>query len=103
MARTLDTLSPGEQGRVAALDFPPAMLRRLRELGFLPGSTVTTMMTMSTAITITTMTMITTSMTMTTSITIITMTVRSATIPTAAATITIITPTRCSPAGAWRR
>ena len=27
--------------RVAALDFPPAMLRRLRELGFLPGSTVT--------------------------------------------------------------
>lgn len=32
---------PGEQGRVAALDFPPAMLRRLRELGFLPGSTVT--------------------------------------------------------------
>ena len=37
MARTLDTLSPGEQGRVAALDFPPAMLRRLRELGFLPG------------------------------------------------------------------
>ena len=39
MARTLDTLSPGEQGRVAALDFPPAMLRR--ELGFLPGSTVT--------------------------------------------------------------
>lgn len=41
MARSLDTLSPGEQGRVAALDFPPAMLRRLRELGFLPGSTVT--------------------------------------------------------------
>ena len=39
MARTLDALSPGEQGRVAALDFPPAMLRRLRELGFLPGST----------------------------------------------------------------
>ena len=41
MARTLDTLSPGEQGRVAALDFPPAMLRRLRELGFLPGGVIT--------------------------------------------------------------
>lgn len=41
MARTLDTLSPGEQGRVAALDFPPAMLRRLRELGFLPGGIIT--------------------------------------------------------------
>ena len=41
MARTLDTLPPGEQGRVAALDFPPAMLRRLRELGFLPGGVIT--------------------------------------------------------------
>ena len=41
MARTLDTLSPGEQGRVATLDFPPAMLRRLRELGFLPGGVIT--------------------------------------------------------------
>lgn len=62
------------------------------------------MMTMTTTTTMSTAAIITTMRTsMTTIITTITTTARNAMIPTAAATITIITPTRYSPAGARRR
>ena len=41
MTQTLAQLSPGESGRVAALDFPSKKARRMEDLGFLPGQRVT--------------------------------------------------------------
>lgn len=41
MTQTLAQLSPGESGRVAALDFPSRKARRMEDLGFLPGQRVT--------------------------------------------------------------
>ncbi len=40
MTTTLDLLRPGQQGRVAALDGPPALLQRLMELGVFEGEEV---------------------------------------------------------------
>ena len=39
-ARTLDRLEPGESGVVARLDGDPGSVRRLMELGFVPGTVV---------------------------------------------------------------
>jgi ferrous iron transport protein A len=38
--RPLDQLAPGESGVVARLDGPAAMVRRMMELGMVPGTTV---------------------------------------------------------------
>ncbi len=35
--RTLDGLAPGEGGRIARMDAPPTVARRLMELGLVPG------------------------------------------------------------------
>ena len=42
--RTLDQLTPGECATVAALTGPPGQQRRLTELGFIPGCSVTALM-----------------------------------------------------------
>jgi Fe2+ transport system protein FeoA len=39
-ARTLAGLDEGEEAVIEAIDAPPDVARRLMELGFLPGSTV---------------------------------------------------------------
>lgn len=38
--RPLDTLSPGEGGRIARIDAEPAITRRLMELGLVPGTEI---------------------------------------------------------------
>ncbi len=40
MNRALDRLAPGERGVIASVDCPPAVARRLMELGILPGTEV---------------------------------------------------------------
>lgn len=39
-ARTLDQLAAGERAVIASVDCPPAIARRLMELGVLPGTEV---------------------------------------------------------------
>jgi len=39
--RALDALNPGESGVIARLEGPAAMVRRMMELGMVPGTTVT--------------------------------------------------------------
>jgi len=39
--RALDGLKPGETGVIASLHCEPAIARRLMELGFVPGTSVT--------------------------------------------------------------
>lgn len=39
-ARTLDQLAAGERAVIAGVDCPPAIARRLMELGVLPGTEV---------------------------------------------------------------
>lgn len=76
-------------------------ITRMSTIMTIAAITMTMMMTMTTTTTMSTAAIITTMRTsMTTIITTITTTARNAMIPTAAATITIITPTRYSPAGA---
>lgn len=38
--RPLDTLSPGEGGRIARIEAEPAITRRLMELGLVPGTEI---------------------------------------------------------------
>ena len=38
--RSLDRLAPGERGLIAGVNCPPAVARRLMELGLIPGTAV---------------------------------------------------------------
>lgn len=38
--RPLDTLSPGEGGRIARIEAEPSITRRLMELGLVPGTEI---------------------------------------------------------------